>query len=174
MTWGASMAYYRDLDRCTYFGLENYESLVAVGWLDDGHDYPRGRVDRQFFERLETFAQMPWEQALFLGGQECELCQHQRPIFSRNMLIPRGGRIFAAPAGITHYISAHWYRPPDEFIEAVLACPDMGSVEYGQALVANGGRELAHDFEPHWDEEIKKQFPPPESCAVGGCVLMTY
>jgi hypothetical protein len=30
------MAYYRDLDPCTYFGLESDDPPVEVGWLDKG------------------------------------------------------------------------------------------------------------------------------------------
>jgi hypothetical protein len=86
-----------------------------------------------------------------------------------SIFIPFNGRIFAAPGGITHYIRAHWYRPPDESIQAVTACPDMRSAEYGTSLVANGGRELAQGFEPDWDEKFKAQLPPPEACAFGSC-----
>jgi hypothetical protein len=32
-----------------------------------------------------------------------------------------GGRIYAAPDLIYHYVEAHGYRPPDEFVEAVMA-----------------------------------------------------
>jgi DNA-binding LytR/AlgR family response regulator len=88
------------------------------------------------------------------------------------LFIPYGGRTFAAPEGITHYISAHWYLPPDEFVQAVTACPEMRSAEYGQALAANGGRQLAKDFDPQWDDEFRNSLPPPESCAVGGCILL--
>jgi hypothetical protein len=31
------MAFYRDLDQCTYFG-EEYGPMVAGGWLESGHD----------------------------------------------------------------------------------------------------------------------------------------
>ena len=68
-----------------------------------------------------------------------------------------GGHIYAAPDGIVHYISAHWYRPPDEFMEAVMACPGMGSAEYGAALMANGAPELAEGFEPGWDDKFVAQ-----------------
>ena len=163
------MAYYRDLERCTYFPVENDDSLIAVGWLEPGHDFTRGTVDAQFFQRLETFCQRPWRAFMFLGGHECGLCQHHGPILQYDIFIPHNGRIFAAPGGITHYIRAHWYRPPDEFIEAVIACPDMGSAEYGTALVENGGRELAQSFEPDWDEKFKALLPSPEACAFGSC-----
>jgi hypothetical protein len=74
--------------------------------------------------------------------------------------------------GITHYISAHWYRPPDEFVQAVTNCPEMRSVEYGHALATNGGRKLAQDFDPHWDDEFRDALSPPESCAIGGCMFL--
>jgi hypothetical protein len=163
------MAYYRDLDRCTYFPVENDEALVAVGWLEPGHDFTQGSVDAQFFERLEIFCVRPWLSVHYLGGHQCGLCQHGGPMLHGHIFIPYRGRIFAAPGGVTHYIRSHWYRPPDEFIQAVVACPDMGSAEYGAALVANGGRELAEGFKPDWDEEFKAQLPPPEACAVGYC-----
>jgi len=166
------MAYYRDLDRCTYFAPECDDGLVAVGWLEPGHDFPRGSVDPQFFERLEYLANRPWQPFLYLGGQECGLCQHRGPFFTANLFIPYGGRTFSAPEGITHYISAHWYQPPDEFVLAVTACPEIRSAEYGRALAANGGRQLAQAFDPHWDDEFRNSLPPPESCAVGGCILL--
>ncbi len=83
---------------------------------------------------------------MYLGHHECELCQYQRPLFSAN-------------------------QPPDVFIQAVTACPDMGTAEYGLALAANGGREFAQDFEPGWNEKSREDVPPPESCIIGGCIL---
>ena len=168
------MTYYRDLDRCTYFGLENDDAVVAVGWLEPGNDFPRGSVDKKFFDRLEELCIWPWESRMYLGGHQCELCQHRGPMLTSNLFIPYEGRVFAAPAGITHYIRAHWYRPPDVFISAVAQCPDMGTAEYGAALISNGGSELAQGFEPYWDEIIKTKVPPPEACEMAGCYCVTH
>jgi hypothetical protein len=52
-----------------------------------------------------------------------------------------------APELIVHNIAAHWYKPPDVFIEAVLACPDMRSMEYKKAILNNRGRELLKSME---------------------------
>ncbi|MCB0036494.1 MAG: hypothetical protein KDE51_20820 [Anaerolineales bacterium] len=52
------------------------------------------------------------------------------------------GAIYIAPEGILHYIAQHWYRPPDIFIEAVMACPEMHSMAYKKAFLDNGGRSL--------------------------------
>ena len=55
------MAYYRDLDRCTYFAPECDDALVAVGWLGTWARLSSGSVDPQFFERLESLANRPWQ-----------------------------------------------------------------------------------------------------------------
>ena len=34
-----------------------------------------------------------------------------------------GGRAYAAPTLISHYVDAHRYRPPEEFVDAVLRTP---------------------------------------------------
>ena len=50
--------------------------------------------------------------------------------------------MYAAPVAVVHYIAAHWYCPPQIFIDAVLACPQMASMEYKKALLDSGGRDL--------------------------------
>ena len=40
------------------------------------------------------------------------------------------------------------YQPPECFCEAVLRCPPMGSMEYLQALLVNGGRDLVKATNP--------------------------
>ena len=60
--------------------------------------------------------------------------------------------------GITHYIAAHWYRPPDVFLEAVRACPPMRSMDYMKALLANGGRGLVRRARADRDEASKLEF----------------
>ncbi|MCX7805518.1 MAG: hypothetical protein N3A38_10060 [Planctomycetota bacterium] len=40
-------------------------------------------------------------------------------------VLGRDGKIYAAPTLIYHYVVAHKYRPPQEFIDAVMTCePD--------------------------------------------------
>jgi hypothetical protein len=44
------------------------------------------------------------------------------------MRVAGDGRVYAAPSLVHHYVIAHGYRPPDEFIAAVLAW-DEGTAE---------------------------------------------
>ena len=135
------MAYAEDLDRCTLLPLD-CDALFAVGWLARGREFSQGTVESSFFERLEMLAVSPWQPVVFAGFHACDLCQFQPPMFSANLFIPYDGRIFVAPSAITHYIAAHWYRPPEEFVQAVITCPAMSTMEYKKAILANGGRTL--------------------------------
>lgn len=48
----------------------------------------------------------------------------------RNLYIPTAETVYVVPEMILHYVLAHGYRPPEEFVEAVLACPAQGSPEF--------------------------------------------
>lgn len=134
------MAYFPDLAPCDYFISED-EPLLAVGWLERGYEYKRGRVSQDFFEKLKALCENPWEPIGLLGGHDCNLCQFEPPLWSvHNLWVPYRGAIYIAPETILHYIAQHWYKPPDIFIEAVIACPEMHSMAYKKAFLENGGR----------------------------------
>lgn len=100
----------------------------AVGWLSKDHPYPTGDADPGFVAALNEHVAQAW-QPLAAGGQHlCELCERARS--GANVWIPTVDAVFVAPALITHYVEAHAYAPPDDFVRAVLACPPQGSPEY--------------------------------------------
>jgi hypothetical protein len=116
--------------------------LVAVGWLSRDVTFVRGEVATDFFEKLSALCRDPWQPVDSMGFHVCDLCQFEAARFALNVFILYGGKIYVAPVGIVHYIAAHWYRPPEVFINAVLACPPMNSMEYKRAVLSNGGRSL--------------------------------
>jgi hypothetical protein len=64
-----------------------------------------------------------------MGVYFCEFCpprSNNRVGGSREVLIPTADCVYIAPDLILHYITAHNYRPPDEFIKAVEDCPEQG------------------------------------------------
>lgn len=135
------MAAIKDLDPCHYLPLE-CTALRAVGWLSRESEYARGSVSHEFLQKLKQLCVEPWQPVVSAGLHECELCQFEAPAFSSNVFVPYQGSIYVAPVAVVHYIAAHWYLPPEEFIQGVLACPAMRSLEYHKALLANGGRSL--------------------------------
>jgi len=143
------MVWYDDLENCDYFGdylgPEAANSFLAVGWLERGHDFTSGNIDKEIYDRLCELFQDPFQPGIFAGPHMCDLCQWQ---FSEkfggvhNLFVPNGETIFVCPELILHYIDAHWYEPPASFCEAVMACPPIRSMDYKKLLLKSGGRVL--------------------------------
>ena len=158
------MAYFADLCECAYFHGLHSDILRAVGWLEPDHSYCRGDVPRPFFRRLCELLQEPWTPVTALGSHLCEFCrftgggQATLHLFEDvtdgqmglvpslrvpghsfyNLYVPDTRVVYVSPELIAHYIDAHGYRPPDEFIDAVMVCPEMNSQRYFDALRATG------------------------------------
>jgi len=137
------MAWFANFSPCTYFGQEHAGFLRAVGWLERGHEFKTGAVDRLVYRRLQELLQDPWQPAVFLGVHGCELCQYEPGGHGkRNLFLPGTGTVYVSPDLIAHYMNAHCYAPPDEFCAAVMNCPKMSSAAYFKALVLAGARVL--------------------------------
>jgi hypothetical protein len=95
-------------------------------------------MDAKERERLGELLEYPWEYLHSWGYHTCELCRSNRS--NGSLFVPGEGA--AAPAGILHYVDVHNYLPPRVFLDAVLACPPMGSDEYFAALATAGGKKF--------------------------------
>ena len=114
--------------------------VVAIGWLENGHDYPLGAVSLDVFTKLEALLVDPWQPAFAVGSHPCDLCAYSpEKRGTKNVFVPGAERVYVAPELILHYMNVHGYRPPDEFCRAVAACPPMRSPEYRRALMAAAG-----------------------------------
>jgi hypothetical protein len=146
-----------DLDLCRYhpgpLDAENWTSpLLAVGWLEHPHGFTSGVTEKALVEKLYAMLekiQSAYFHYQFRGVVDCSLCLasgHPFPIprYSQtNIFVPGHDVVYVAPGGIVHYIEAHAYLPPEQFVDAVLRCPDCLSDEYCAALVrSNRGKEL--------------------------------
>ena len=117
--------------------------IVAVGWLERGHQYPVGQVSAEVFAKLRALLVDPWQPAAAAGAHQCDLCLHEpEKAGTRNLFVPGEQRIYVAPELILHYVNAHWYQPANEFCDAVLRCPPMKSTEYRRAISAAAGPGL--------------------------------
>jgi len=149
--------YFPDLS--TKCSADEGECIRAIGWLAVGQDFPKGEVPPQFLEKLSEHLKDPWQTIKFWGSHQCELCppNSKAPCDSNNLWTPGDGVVYVAPAMILHYIEAHQYKPPDEFIAAVLKCPDQGSPAYL--------KQMDH-FPNRWANpltKLKKRSPKPTS-----------
>lgn len=134
------MTWFADLSPCEYFGASG--AVLAVGWLERGHDFPRGETPRDVYDRLCALFVEPFQPVVFPGSHTCNLCQFDGHEGHSNLFVPGDGSLFAAPQLLLHYIGAHFYAPPPAFQRAVLACPDTSTLAYKQAFLQSGGRAL--------------------------------
>lgn len=130
------MTWYPDLGTITM--VDGGEHVRAVGWLSVKQQFSVGDMPRECLDRLHEFASR-WRHSCralgwphFLGWHCCELCDGADGI--GNFGVPNGDLLFVAPEMIGHYVEAHRYRPPAEFITALMESPLPGSDEYGIAV----------------------------------------
>lgn len=132
------MAEYADLTPYEYLPLEEREErapLVNVGWLGTGLPHPTGEVPPGFVDALIVLADDMRHSTRGFHG--CPFCLAESPVRVRSERLARpvplgmaeihvpgpDGVVYAAPTLVIHYITDHGYRPPQEFIDAVLAAP---------------------------------------------------
>ena len=132
--------YYADLSSYQY-GLDRpLPEVLNVGWLDHAEPYTVGPVPNLFSERLRLWFKSSRVNQM-RGIHQCNLCHNRRSILlpiDENPSFESEGKtlflgnweiwvplteqiIFASPALIIHYVESHGYRPPSEFVSAVMA-----------------------------------------------------
>lgn len=117
-------------------------NVLNVGWLSRGHVFPEGAVPEPFVKALRRMVKSP--ENLYRGYHTCEFCPEPPLVVDstgRRVISPPGetmgngeirvaglaGVVYVAPVLVAHYVEAHSYRPPDEFIHAVITADGMGS-----------------------------------------------
>lgn len=116
---------------------EFVDGSVNVGWLDGAEPFPTGEVPPEFADRLAELCGKAVN--LTRGFHHCNLCplpeegQFPKPVTvptpAGEAMLGHGeirvsgtdGVTYAAPDLVIHYVTAHQYRPPQKFIDAVLA-----------------------------------------------------
>lgn len=115
------------------------DGSLNVGWLSSAHALPTGDVPDEVVPKILRLVLYHGVNVM-RGHHDCELCFEEfgRPgtavcmeadgheVWLGNAEIrvtDRNGVVYAAPSLVAHYISAHRYLPPPDFIEAVLDAP---------------------------------------------------
>jgi hypothetical protein len=109
---------------------------VNVGWLEATEPFAVGSVEPEFVDRLAELCRDGVNRTR--GFHRCSLCPQPAPpelaeptsvrssggdyfVGSAEIRVRgRNGVQYAAPDMIVHYVTAHRYRPPDDFVAAVL------------------------------------------------------
>lgn len=134
------------------FEFPESKPTLNVGWMSPKMPFPQGETTEEFQQRLLRFCLDRVVVNLTFGFQICEFCypdgvvnisewekrdDGDLPSNSRCLLLGNGeirvigeNAVFAAPVLIYHYVLKHNYKPPQEFIEAVMTGPRAGSEEH--------------------------------------------
>lgn len=125
--------YIKDLKSYSY--LSPMPPALAVGWLDERKRFTTGECPKDVRDRLVDLARDP--RNILRGIHDCQFCprtdefrqfQVESPTVPGEMAYLGSGEVwvtgadgtsYAAPTLIVHYIDAHHYLPPQEFIDAV-------------------------------------------------------
>jgi hypothetical protein len=140
------MTNYIDETPCQYFiGIYN-ASLLSIDWLDYNQSFVTGILDINLFRKLEKFKNQTiniLKLPTNAGLHTCNLCQFDGPRGGNNyIIIPGNDVLYICPELITHYISCHRYMPPKKFIDSLLNCPDINTMDYKNKILNNGGRNI--------------------------------
>jgi hypothetical protein len=80
-----------------------------------------------------------WLAVVSAGVHACDLGGCDRTSGTQYVIIPARTRVYVAPDLVAHYVEAHSYLPPSEFVDAVLACPEQSSDAYVELLLPFAG-----------------------------------
>ena len=149
------MTHFHDLTPYEY----NADDLqgVNVGWLSTDHPYPEGDVPPGLLDILKRCCHDVGVHQT-RGLHACDFCddpyayRENRDLGSAEIWIFSEDRIYAAPTLIVHYIEAHRYLPPQDFIAAVMTGPMPPDRVYLQRL-----RDLNIDYSDHAD--LRNRYP---------------
>jgi hypothetical protein len=125
------MTTYGDLSPYSY--TDSDVPMLNIGWLGSVLPFKTGMLDARVLPLLVKWAVDPAN--LMCGSHTCEFCGEESPIMipapgtrerkaflgNGEIHVPGQGVVYAAPTLIVHYIIAHGYRPPDVFVDALLA-----------------------------------------------------
>lgn len=112
------MTYFPDLSE--YKRFPRRPGVLNVGWLDEAHPIAIGETTVEFQNALKDICNAPI--LLFRGFHLCEFCEPGNQVQGNGQIRveDQNSQVYAAPTMIYHYVTVHGYRPPREFIEAVL------------------------------------------------------
>lgn len=144
--------YYEDMSPYQYEMSSPATEVKNVGWLDKAHPFTKGEVKSNVLDKLRglIFSSKGSSCNIIVnklrGSYECPVCgeyglkiadeQREFSLGSAEIWIPDStahDHYFATFGLIIHYIEAHNYQPPQEFIDSILAL-DVKDEFDGQAI----------------------------------------
>lgn len=113
--------YFEDLSPRQLSRFKDYtKNYVCIGWLDSKNDFPKGDVPKEVIDKIKNME--PYIRTK--GWHSCEFCTEaddkRNSRSSTEFKVEGNGKTYCFPQMLVHYITKHNYKPPQEFIDAVL------------------------------------------------------
>jgi hypothetical protein len=128
------MAFFADLTPHSYSPTGGLE-ILNVGWLDEGRPFPVRPTSQEFRDALLELCRRPI--ILHRGFHLCWFCRGRRQDRAGTgqiRVLSSKGVWYAAPTLVHHYVTAHEYSPPADFVHAVLSPVAVGIDQPTQPL----------------------------------------
>jgi len=104
---------------------------LAVGFLGRNGPFETGKMPAAFPPALLPYCQPSATVCHIKANRPCPLCNQLIAGYGSGELRAIGDEeLYAAPDLLHHYVTAHHYRPPDEFIDAILHGPGPDTAEH--------------------------------------------
>lgn len=141
-------AYYADLSPYEYGFV--VPECVNIGWLDRRHDFEKGDVPEGFIEKLKKLPTF----TAHAGYHNCHFCKGGgRDTWSSSIKMVIGnGVVYLTPDMIVHYVRDHHYKPPQEFINAVMDMSEMSDREAHEYI-----NEIMLRHRDHFDKIFRRK-----------------
>jgi hypothetical protein len=124
------VTYFEELSEYRYHTSGVRAGTLTVGWLDVEHRFEKAPPSSTLLDILWEYCKVSTVQTR--GIHQCNICDPSMIVLASRNGEPRrllgdaeirvfaeDGRIYAAPTLIYHYVRAHEYKPPDEFLRAI-------------------------------------------------------
>ena len=95
---------------------------LNVGWLDPEHEFPRATMEPELVQTLQRLCAES-RYRMMRGWHGCGFCDEAYD--SGEIRIAGKDMVYAAPRLIAHYVAAHQYAPPAEFVAALRECDGL-------------------------------------------------
>ena len=126
-------SYYQDL---TPYEYGRKDDSLNIGWIGNEEDFETGEVSDDFIKKLkEIESDDEHTKNTHKGFHQCELCGER--LGSRVKKINYKGKSYSFPNKMSHYVIKHSYKPPQEFIDAVM---ETKVIEDNNAVIFRGRR----------------------------------
>lgn len=135
----------------TKYMYQHFEDALNIGWNSNEKEAAIGNIKQTFFENLRIHCENPLNKELNGKYRELEINGEKfvKGFGEIRVLDLQKGIRYAAPNIIIDDIGDGIYIPDKDFIEAVIASPKPGDVEYEEFL-------NRYNYDSYWGENEKR------------------